>query len=203
MAKNPIWENQYWEDECTKELAAEKEYLHWTEVTSHLLPSEAAYSEDFAYLDDWDPRTYIPEEETPRERLHALGPWADKEFNEKGRKEQRKEFLDWLNGQEDLIRERLALRDCFSVKSTLEYMELIDRAILDWHNHSYRPLFRNPPSVVEELSKEYQAAWKRNRPTTDSKIALGEFVRVRLKGIIHILPPEALVEFPQLKECLV
>jgi hypothetical protein len=159
------------------------------------LQAQSLWEEAEEELDDW-----APDSETPRERLISLGPWADEQYNEKGRKQQREEFWRWWNGQGDLIRDRLVLKDHISVDETIEYMVLIDHSVEDWHNHQTRPLFRNPPSMCNELSKEMVDAQRRG--LMENRIAMGEFVRVRLKGIIHILPAEALVEYPQLKECL-
>ena len=129
--------------------------------------------------------------------------WADQEFNAPGRHTERCTFWNWFNSQLDLFRERLALKDHATVDLTLDAMQDLDTALRTWNSRTL--LFRDTPSFIKDLMREQMNAINRDfkRKPVSEQLALGEFVKVRLKGVIHILPKEALVEFPQLKEMVV
>jgi hypothetical protein len=148
------------------------------------LQADQLWEEMEADLDDWAPK------ETPRERLKSLGPWIDKNLNEEDRKTQRILFWNWWNGQGQLLRERLAMKDYLTVDETVEYMVELDQQIFLWNSNNPRPLLREAPSMLNELRREILAAQNRNR--TARMIAMGEMQRITINGVVHIVPTKAL-----------
>jgi hypothetical protein len=185
-----VW--TYYDGEWTQEDKIQ-DFSWMKNKTSKEILLAPADIEDFALVtsdvEDWEETEedldyWVPLPKLPQWFVNDVA----QECNHDHQKMLRQTFWLWFNRQKPLFIERLRRGDRNTVDHIIDVLGLYDWGITEYSDrHS---LFRDPPSFTNELEREITQAMDRDHTIApiSKQLAMGEMVKVNIKGITHIIP---------------